>query len=113
MTLPGSYEEQAWVGVRWVVRKHTYAHVVAIENGYPPAYAKAAGTGGPAVVVTFRAPAAELDAFAHTGHPFFRPPWAPNVVGMFLGDSTDWTEVAELLTESYRLLAPKRPDRRA
>jgi hypothetical protein len=29
-------------------------------------------------------------------------------VGMVLDDDTDWAEVAELLIESYCLLAPKR-----
>ena len=30
------------------------------------------------------------------------------IVGMELGASVDWDEVAELVTESYRLLAPRR-----
>jgi len=30
------------------------------------------------------------------------------VVRMVIDDDTDWDEVAELLTESYRALAPKR-----
>jgi hypothetical protein len=31
-----------------------------------------------------------------------------NVVGMVLDAHTDWTEVAELLTESFCIQAPKR-----
>lgn len=42
------------------------------------------------------------------GHPFFKPDWGADVVGMVLDDGADWQEVAELLTESYRVLAPKR-----
>jgi hypothetical protein len=42
------------------------------------------------------------------GHPFFYAGWGRDVVGMVLDDSTDWTEVAELLTESYCVLAPKK-----
>ena len=43
-----------------------------------------------------------------SGHPFFRPGWGTDVIGMVLGPDLDWTEVAELVTESYCVLAPKR-----
>jgi hypothetical protein len=43
-----------------------------------------------------------------TGRPFFAPPWRGDDVGMLLDGDVDWDEVAELLTESYCLLAPKR-----
>ena len=79
-----------------------------IEDGWPPAYARAAGSDGPLVVLTFRAAGPELDALAHAGAPFFKPPWFADIVGMTIGDDTDWDEVAELVTESYRLLAPKK-----
>jgi hypothetical protein len=38
-----------------------------------------------------------------SGPPFFGPPWGQDVVGMVLGADVDWTEVAELLTESFRV----------
>jgi hypothetical protein len=106
LALPEAYEEQAWVGTRWRVRKRTFAHVVTIDAGYPPAYARAAGHNGPITVVTFRSSAEELDALTNTGPPFFRPNWAPNVVGMVLEPGSEWHEVAELLTESYCVMAP-------
>ncbi len=59
--LPQSREEAAWVGVRWRVRTRTYAHVLMIDEGWPPAYAEAAGTKGPACLLTFRSSVAELD----------------------------------------------------
>jgi hypothetical protein len=37
-----------------------------------------------------------------------RPKWPPNIVGMVLDAGADWDEVAELITESYCVLAPKR-----
>ena len=46
------------------------------------------------------------------GPPFYQPPWSPTVVGMVLDDDTDWDEVAELVTESYRLCAPQKLRRR-
>ena len=106
--LPESYEEEAWVGTRWRVRTRTFAHVIIIDGGWPPAYARAAASSGPLTVMTFRSSGAELQALASAGHPFFRPVWWPDIVGIVLGDDTDWTEVAELVTESYCLLAPNR-----
>jgi hypothetical protein len=106
LALPETREEQAWVGVRWRVRTRTFAHVLMITDGHPPAYAKAAGTDGPVTVVTFRSPQPELDALTNAGHPFFRPVWAPDVVGMIIEDDADWDEIGELLTESFCLLAP-------
>ena len=48
------------------------------------------------------------EAFERTGHPYFRPPWFDDIVGMVIDDRVDRDEVAGALTESYRLLAPKR-----
>jgi hypothetical protein len=115
LALPEAYEEPAWVGTRWCVRKRNFAHVVAVADGWPPAYARAVGTavgpsrrtGGPINVLTFRSSGIELDALGNVGHPFFRPPWAPNIVGLVLDAGVGWDEVAELVTESYCVLAPK------
>jgi hypothetical protein len=105
--LPEAYEEQAWVGTRWCVRRKNFAQVVRIEDGWPPAYARAAGSDGPLTVLTFRVPADDLDELVHAGDPFFKPVWFPDIVGMALGSEVDWDEVAELLTESYCVLAPR------
>jgi YjbR len=106
--LPEAYEEQAWVGTRWRVRTRTFAHVLAVDAGWPPAYARAAATDGPATVLTFRSSGQDLDALSAEGPPFFRPGWAPNIVGVVLGTAVDWGEVAELLTDSYRVMAPRK-----
>jgi hypothetical protein len=106
--LPDAYEEQAWVGTRWRVRKQTFAHVLMIDNGWPPVYARTVGSDGPVTVLTFQSAGQELDAFTNLGHPFFRPVWRPGIVGMTLDTKTDWREVAELVMESYCLLAPQK-----
>lgn len=109
--LPETYEEPAWVGVRWRVRQRTVAHVLTVQEGWPPAYASAADDDGPTTMVTFRAPVEEAAALGESGHPFFRPRWAPDVVGLVFDDQVDrvdWDEVAELLTESYCVLAPRK-----
>ena len=59
-------------------------------------------------MLTFRSSGPELEALTQTGHPFFKPAWFPDIVGMVLDDTVDWSEVAELVTESYCMLAPKK-----
>ena len=106
LALPDAHEEQAWVGTRWRIRTKTFAHVLVIDSGWPPAYAKAAATDGPATVLTFRSSGAELVALRNVGHPFFAPPWREDEVGMVIDDGIAWDEVAELLTDSYCVQAP-------
>ena len=107
LRLPEACEEPAWVGVRWRIRARTFAHVLSVDDGWPSAYARAAATDGPATVLMFRSSGAELDALRAAGEPYFAPPWRADEVGMVVGADVDWTEVAELLTDSYCLRAPK------
>ena len=107
LCLPEAYEEQAWVGTRWRIRKRTFAHVLQIEAGWPPAYARAAADEGPLCVMTFRSRSPELEVLRHTGRPFFAPVWREDEVGVVLDANTDWQEVAELITESYCTQAPR------
>jgi predicted DNA-binding protein (MmcQ/YjbR family) len=95
LALPETYEEQAWVGTRWRVRGRTFAHVLDIVDGTPPAFATAAGTEGPAHVLVFRSRGIELDALSKRN-------------GMLLDESVDRTELGELITESYCTRAPKK-----
>ncbi len=81
---------------------------MAISEGEPPAYAAAAGMDGPATVVTFRTPEPARFANGAAKSPFFWPGWFPNLVGLTLDEQTDWDELADLIEESYRALAPKR-----
>jgi hypothetical protein len=90
--LPECREEPAWVGTRWRVGAATIAHVFGGEDQL--------------FRITFRAEPDEVMAFEHLGEPYFRSGWGQNVVGMLLDDDTDWTELAELLTDSYCLQAP-------
>jgi hypothetical protein len=106
--LPGAYEELAWTGSRWRVRGRTFAHACTVEADNQTSDARVFATDGPVCVVTFRAPADEVGGLLGSGLPFYWPGWGVNVVGMVLDAYTDWTEVAELLTESFRLQAPKK-----
>lgn len=106
LRLPEAYEEPAWVGTRWRIRNRTFAHVLFVDSGWPPAYARAAADNGPITVVMFRSSGAELEVLRNTGRPFFAPVWRSDEVGMVLDEPVDWEEVAELVTDSYRTLAP-------
>lgn len=90
--LPECYEEDAWTGVRWRVGQATVAHVFGGEDQL--------------FRITFRAEPDEVLAFAHLGPPYFRV--GGNAVGMLLDETTDWQEVAELVTDSYCIQAPDR-----
>ncbi|GIH03534.1 hypothetical protein Rhe02_16010 [Rhizocola hellebori] len=106
--LPGVYEEPAWVGVRWRVRGRTFAHACTVGSDNPTSHARVFATDGPVCVVTFRAPADEVGGLIGSGFPFYWPGWGVNVVGMVLNAQTDWSEVAELLVDSYCVQAPKK-----
>ena len=41
------------------------------------------------------------------GFPYVVPGWWPDIAGLIIEDNTDWAEVTELVTDSYRRLAPK------
>lgn len=108
LDLPEAKEETAWTGVRWVVSKKNFAHVVMISDGQPPAYASALGDDGPACVVTFRVAKSEASSPRFTKKPFFKPPWFANIIGLALDEKTDWDEVSTLLRKSFRVLAPRK-----
>jgi hypothetical protein len=108
LPLPDAYEEEAWTGTRWCVRRRTFAHVLTVEGGSDSAHARAAAVSGPTTLVTFRSAGEELAVLRAAGHPFFYAGWGRDVVGMVLEAATDWTEVGELLIESYCVLAPKK-----
>ena len=105
LALPEAYEEDAWVGTRWMVRRRTFAHLLEIVDGYPPSFAAAARTDGPETVLTVRA-GAELAAVL-AGPGSFGPLWNRDDVGVRLAERPDRDELAELIEDSYRLRAPK------
>lgn len=106
--LPEVVEEDAWTGVRWRIRQKTFAHVMVAQPGYESSYRDITGDASVRTVLTFRSAGAELLALTHAPLPFYKPPWSGTIVGLVLDDDTDWTEVAELVTDSYRCCAPQK-----
>ncbi len=96
--LPEAYEERAWVGSRWLVRKRTFAHVLGLV----------VDDAGPLVVVTFRSQGEELEVLRRAGHPYVVLGWGRDALGMVLDADTDWGEVREIVTDSFCVRAPKK-----
>ncbi len=60
--------------------------------------------------MAMKAPPGEQELLLATGEPFFSPKYvgANAWIGLWVGPDTDWEEVAELVEDSYRMIAPKR-----
>jgi YjbR len=95
--LPEVVENQAWAGFQWRIRKRTFAHLLTVDFA-----------DGPVTVMTFRSSGPEREALRSSGRPFFRPAWGVDAVGMVLDAGVDWSEVTELVTDSYCVVAPRK-----
>jgi predicted DNA-binding protein (MmcQ/YjbR family) len=91
--LPETVETQLDPIVRFKVR----TRVVAMVFEMP---------GTPPMAVVWVDPE-EREFLVRNGHPYFPIRNSPKRIGVVLDDATDWDEIAELVTESYRLTAPK------
>ena len=107
MRLPEVHEQDAWTGVRWRIRQRTVAHVVALPDD-TAAERFGVTDGRPVNLVSLRSVGEERAALLAIGPPYVPSGWSDQVVNILLDADTDWEEMAELLTESYRLLAPVR-----
>ena len=65
-------------------------------------------TGQPVPLLVLRAGPEEREALLSIGHPFFASRAGRDRIVLVLTDDTDWAEIRELVTESYRILAPKK-----
>jgi hypothetical protein len=80
------------------IRRRSFCLLVAVEGR----------SGKPVPLLVLRADPGERDALLYIGRPFFAPRAGPGRIGVRLSDGTDWEEIRELVTESYRRLAPKK-----
>jgi predicted DNA-binding protein (MmcQ/YjbR family) len=65
-------------------------------------------TGRVVTLLSLRSDPDERQALLSSGQPFFASRDRRDLIGVLLTDDTDWEEVRELVTESYRVLAPKK-----
>lgn len=80
------------------IRRKVFAFLLSPENPE--------GDAVPILVV--RADPLEREALVAIGHPYFGTRSGPDRIGVVLSEPTDWEEITELVTESYRILAPKK-----
>jgi hypothetical protein len=80
------------------IRRRSFCLLVAREG---PA-------GKPVPLLVLRADPDEREALLSIGRPFFASRAGRDRIGVLLTDDTDWEEIRELVTESYRILAPKK-----
>ncbi len=80
------------------VRRRSFCLLVAVEDP----------DGDPVPLLVLRARDGEREALLSAGHPFFVPRAGRDRIGVLLAGDPDWAEIRELITESYRMLAPKK-----
>ena len=80
------------------VRRRSFCLLVAVADP----------TGKAVPLLVLRANPEEREALLSIGHPFFPSRAGRDRIGVLLTDDTDWEEIRELVTESYRILAPKK-----
>jgi predicted DNA-binding protein (MmcQ/YjbR family) len=101
LALPEAHEVEAWGEPTFRVRNKLFAMFAAAGNhhgdGRPAVWCKA-GPGNQQLMV------------AAAPKRFFVPPYVgpSGWVGVFLDGPVDWAELAGLLTDSYRLVAPRK-----
>jgi hypothetical protein len=101
LALPEAHEVEAWGEPTFRVRNKLFAMYAAPNNhhgnGRPAVWCKA-GPGNQALMVQ-TAP-----------ERFFVPPYVgpSGWVGVWLDGAVDWTELSDLLRDSFNLVAPKR-----
>ena len=101
LALPDAHEVEAWGEPTFRVRNKIFAMYADAANHHG---------NGRAAVWCKAAPGNQSLMVAAAPARFFVPPYVgpSGWVGVRLGRGTDWTEVAELLADSYRLVAPRR-----
>jgi hypothetical protein len=80
------------------IRRRSFCLLVATEDS----------TGKPVSQLVLRADPDEREALLSNGRPFFASRAGRDRIRVLLTDDTDWQEIRELVTESYRILAPKK-----
>jgi hypothetical protein len=80
------------------IRRRSFCLLIAVKDS--------AGKSVPLLVL--RAVPEEREAMLSRGHPFFASRAGRDRIGVLLSDDTDWEEIRELVTDSYRILAPKK-----
>ena len=100
LSMPESSEKETWGHPTFRVRDKMFTTCASHPD---PA-------GGDVRVMTMKAAEGEQESLLAEGHPFFYPSYVGGKgwIGMIVDRDTDWSEVAELVEDSFRQIAPKR-----
>ena len=97
LALPDAVEKETWGHPTFRVRDKIFASF---------------GIGDDAgeTTMSMKAPEGEQEVLLATGEPFFYPKYVGSKgwIGVRLNSETDWEEIAELVEDSYREIAPKK-----
>lgn len=104
LAFPDAVERETWGFPTFRVRDKIFAGL-GLDTGFDPA----AGVGEPRVNMSMKADRDEQPLLLARGEPFFKPRYVGSKgwIGVYIDAGTDWREVAELVEDSYRLIAPK------
>lgn len=80
------------------IRRRSFCLLIALEGA----------NGRPVPQLVLRADPADRDALLSIGHPFYGSRGRHDRIRVLLADDTNWEEIRELVTESYRILAPRK-----
>lgn len=95
LAFPEASEKETWGHPTFRVRDKIFVSFGDDEDGGPQA--------------TMKAAPGEQESLLAEGEPFFLPKYVGSKgwIGVRLGPGTDWREIAELIIDSYREVAPK------
>ena len=101
LAMPEAHEVEAWGKPTFRIRNKLFAMYASADTHH--------GTGRPAVWCK-AAPGNQSLMVRAEPDRFFVPPYVgpSGWVGIHLDDDVDWDQLAELIRDSYRLIAPKR-----
>lgn len=101
---PEATEKKAWGHPTFRVRDKIFASVGYYGSG------PGIGAGIGVEVMTMKAAEGEQEVLLAQGHPFFYPKYVgpKGWIGVVLDDGADFEEIAELVEDSYRLIAPRK-----
>lgn len=101
LALPEAHEAEAWGAATFRVKNKLFA-MFADKNDH-----HGGGRNGVWIKATSQNQALMIQ---HRPDRFFKPPYVgpSGWIGVWLDRDTDWKEVASLLEDGYRLIAPKK-----
>lgn len=99
LALPEASERETWGHPTFRVRDKIFATYGQVDDA-----------DGFLSTMTMKAAEGEQESLLAEGHPFFYPNYVGSKgwIGLVLDSETDWTEITELVEDSFRLIAPKR-----